>query len=184
MRHRAAGPSGRRRRSALPVALAVSAAAVALVGCAGQEQSGDPAQQVATWVDQGGGGSSVGNLEVDVRNVDLALSRHNTAPAIREVCDLLANDAQTGVGDLPTPDQELTDDLNNAYTVATSAGNDCYHGAAGDARLLSRSAAERVRTLSLLQVAVARMTTVMGRTPTTDTTVPPQGGGDPFAGGT
>jgi hypothetical protein len=38
--------------------------------------------------------------------------------------------------------------------------------------------------VALLNVAVQRMETVMGRTPTTDTTVPPTGGGDPFAGGT
>jgi hypothetical protein len=175
---------GRRlaRLGAPVVALVLGAAALA--GCAGQEQSGDPAQQVATWVTQGGGGSSVGNLEVEARNIDLALSRHDRPAAIREVCALLSNDAQTGIGNLPTPDQELTTDLDNAYLAGTAAGDDCYKGADGDAALLARSASERTRMVALLGVAVQRMTTVSGRTPTTDTTVPPTGGGDPFAGGT
>jgi hypothetical protein len=168
----------------LPVVAALVIGAIALGGCAGQEQSGDPAQRVSTWVDQGGGGSSVGNLEVDAKNVDLALSQHNKPAAIREVCDLLSNDGQTGVGNLPTPDQELTTDLDNAYIEATDAGGDCYSGAGGNAALMSKSATERARMVALLNVAVQRMETVMGRTPTTDTTVPPTGGGDPFAGGT
>jgi hypothetical protein len=157
--------------------------AVALGGCAGLEQSGDPAQQVATWVDQGGGGSSIGNLEVDAKNVDLALSQHNKPAAIREVCDLLSNDGQTGVGNLPTPDQELTTELDNAYVEATDAGDDCYDGADGNSRLMAKSAAERIRLLTLLSIAVQHIEAVTGRTPTTETTVPQDGGGDPFAGG-
>ena len=108
-------PDGRRPVRLVPVAGRWSLGAVALGGCAGQEQSGDPAQQVATWVDDGGGGSSVGNLEVDAKNIDLALAQHNKPAAIREVCALLSNDAQSGIGNLPTPDQELTTDLDNAY---------------------------------------------------------------------
>jgi hypothetical protein len=182
---RPARRSGGRRLAHLGApALALVLGAAALAGCAGQEQSGDPAQRVATWVAQGGGGSSVGNLEVEARNIDLALARHDQPAAIREVCALLSNDAQTGIGNLPTPDQELTTDLDNAYLAGTAAGDDCYKGADGDAALLAKSAAERVRMVALLGVAVQRMTTVSGRTPTTDTTVPPTGGGDPFAGGT
>jgi len=182
---RAARRSDIRRPARLvPVVLALVFAAAALGGCAGQEQSGDPAQQVSTWVDQGGGGSSVGNLEVEARNIDLALAQHNKPAAIREVCALLSNDSQTGIGNLPTPDDTLTNDLNNAYMEGTAAGDDCYKGADGDAALLAKSAAERTRTVALLGIAVQRMAAVMGRTPTTDTTVPQSGGGDPFAGGT
>jgi len=184
MPHRGRRRSDGRRWGLVLLSVALVVGAVALGGCAGQEQSGDPAQRVTTWVDQGGGGSSVGNLEVDTKNVDLALSQHNKPAAIREVCDLLSNDAQTGVGNLPTPDDQLTNDLNNAYVDATNAGDDCYNGAGSNAALMAKSATERVRLSALLKIAVQRMETVMGRTPTTDTTVPPTGGGDPFAGGT
>ena len=182
------GPARRRggpRPSRLvPTVLVLVLGTAVLGGCAGQEQSGDPAQQVATWVNDGGGGSSVGNLEVEARNIDLTLAQHNKPAAIREVCALLSNDSQSGIGNLPTPDQDLTTDLNNAYMEGTAAGDDCYKGADGSAALLAKSATERTRMVSLLGIAVQRMRAVMGRTPTTDTTVPPSGGGDPFAGGT
>ncbi len=67
---------------------------------------------------------------------------------------------------------------------ATAAGDDCYNGADGDAALLARSAAERTKLVTLLAAAVQRVEpTSPASTPTTDTTVPPTGGGDPFAGG-
>jgi hypothetical protein len=157
--------------------------AVALGGCAGQEQSGPPARQLSTWLRDGGGGSGIGNVEIASRNVDLALAQHNKPAAIKEVCALLSNDAQSAIGNLPTPDEQLTSALNAAYVVATSAGDDCYNGAAGATRLLARSAAERVKLFSLLAAAIRRAAEVTGQTPTTDTSVPPTGGGDPFAGG-
>jgi hypothetical protein len=131
----------------------------------------------------GGGGSGIGDVEVDSRNVDLALSRHNKPAAVREVCALLSNDAQTAIGNLPAPDDVLTNELNSAYMVATSAGDDCYNGADGNRSLLARSASERTRLASLLAVAVAHIESVTGQTPTTDTTTP-QGNDDPFSGGT
>jgi len=172
--------AGRRVRAAA-VAVAALGVAGTLGGCAGQEQSGTQAQRVATWMGSVGG-SGIGNVEVATRNVDLALSTHNSAAAVREVCSLLSNEAQTSIGNLPAPDDQLTNQLNSAYVVATSAGDDCYNGASGDARLLARSAAERTRALAELSTAVGYVRSVTGHTPTTDTTAP-QGGGDPFAGG-
>lgn len=168
-------------RAAL-VAAAVLVGPAALAGCAGQEQSGTPSQRVTTWM-RSVGGSGIGNVEVAARNVDLALARHNAPAAVREVCALLSNETQTSIGNLPSPDDRLTDQLNSAYMVGTAAGDDCYNGAAGDAKLLARSAAERARMLKMLAVAVQQYESVTGHTPTTDTTVPPDDG-DPFAGGT
>jgi len=164
------------------VGVAALVASGVLGGCAGQEQSGTPSQRVSTWM-QGGGGSGIGNVEVATRNVDLALSQHNSAAAVREVCSLLSNEAQTSIGNLPAPDDQLTNQLNTAYMTATAAGDDCYHGASGDTRLLARSAAERTRALAQLVTAVGYVRSVTGHTPTTGTTAP-QGGGDPFSGGT
>ena len=159
------------------------ALAMALGGCAGQEQSGPPAKQLSTWLRDGGGGSGIGNVEVASKNVDLALAQHNKPAAIKEVCALLSNDSQSAIGNLPTPDEQLTAALNAAYVVGTSAGDDCYNGAGGDTRLLARSAAERVKLFTLLAASIRRAAEVTGQTPTTDTTAPPAGGGDPFAGG-
>jgi hypothetical protein len=159
------------------------ALAVTFSGCAGQEQSGPPAKQLSTWLRDGGGGSGIGNVEVASKNIDLALAQHNKPAAIKEVCALLSNDAQSAIGNLPTPDEQLTSALNIAYGVGTSAGDDCYNGAGGDNRLLARSAAERAKLFVLLAAAIRRAAEVTGQTPTTETTVPPTGGGDPFAGG-
>ena len=174
---------GRRRRGAAALTLGVLATVSVLGGCAGQEASGTPAQQISTWMRAGGGGSGIGNVEVDSKNVDLAIAKHNAPAAIRTVCALLSNDAQTGIGNLPTPDDQLTTALDTAYMDATAAGDDCFNGANGDTRLLARSAAERVKLFTLLDAAVQRVTEMTGRTPTTETTVPPTGSGDPFAGG-
>jgi outer membrane murein-binding lipoprotein Lpp len=162
------------------VLVAVAAVGLILGGCAGQEQMGTPAHRVSTWMNAVGG-SGIGNVEVAARNVDLAISRHNSPSAIREVCDLLSNEAQTSIGNLPAPDDQLTTQLNNAYMEATAAGDDCYNGASGNTRLMARSAAERTKLASLLATAVQMVESVTGQTPTTDTTAP-QDGGDPFGG--
>ena len=182
----AASPSdstgrSRPRWAALTAALtAVLTAASALAGCAGPDQSGPPAARVSAWVSGAGGGSAVGTLEVDSRNIDLALSRHDPAAAIKTVCALLSNDAHIAIGNLPTPDQQLTDDLNRAYEDAAAAGDDCYQGSSGTAPRLSRSADERSRLMPLLATALERVAAITGRTPSTSTTHPAPGQNDPF----
>jgi hypothetical protein len=157
----------------------ILAGASVLAGCAGQEQSGPPAARVSAWVSGAKGGAVVGTLEVDSRNIDLALSRHDPAAAIRTVCALLTNDAQTAIGNLPTPDIRLTNDLNAAYEDAAAAGDDCYAGSSGNGSLLRRSSDERARLMPLLAAALDRIAVTTGRTPSTSTTRP-AAGGDPF----
>ncbi|MGO8870459.1 MAG: hypothetical protein ACLQPH_03495 [Acidimicrobiales bacterium] len=177
---RVTGPSPPpRRRSALAMALLVTAGCVLVAGCAGQEQSGPPSGRVSTWVSGAGGGVAIGTLEVDSRNIAFALSKHDPPAAIKTVCALITNDAQTDIGNLPTPDNQLTNDLNDAYEDASAVGDDCYRGASGDVVLLRRSAAERAKLVPLLTTAVDRIVAVTGHTPSTSTTQPPPGG-DPF----
>ena len=117
---------------------------------------------------------------MDSRNVDLALSHHNSPAALKEVCALLTTDAQTAIGNLPTPDNQLTNDLNTAYEDAASAGNNCYNGSNGSKTLLRKSAAERVQLAPLLATAVDRIVYITGHTPSTSTTLATGGGNDPF----
>lgn len=172
------GPTG--RWVAVLSVLAV-AGAVALAGCSGQEQSGPPAARVATWVSGAGGGAAIGTLRVDSANVSQALARHNPPAAIKTVCALLTTDAETAIGNLPTPDTMLTDELNTAYEDAASAGDDCYAGAGGDRSLLARSTRERAALASKLVTAVDRITAVTGHPPSTSTTLPADDS-DPFGG--
>ena len=150
--------------------------------CAGQEQSGSPSARVSTWVSGAAGGAAIGTLEADSANVDLALAHHDAPAAIKTVCALLTNDAETAIGNLPTPDDQLTNDLNTAYEKGAAAGDDCYDGAAGNARLLKRSAEERVALLPLLRTALDRIESVTGHTPSTSTTPPDGSCDDPFGG--
>jgi hypothetical protein len=166
----------------VPIALcALVGGALLLGGCAGQEQSGPPAARVATWVTGAGGGAAIGTLRVDSANVSQALARRDPPSAIKTVCALLTTDAETAIGNLPTPDTALTADLDAAYQDAAAAGDDCYSGSGGNTSLLNRSARERTRLSSLLAVAVERITTVTGRPPSTSTTRPANSS-DPFGG--
>ena len=168
------------RRVPVALALAVLGCTV-LTGCAGQEQSGSPAHQVSTWLSGAGAGSQIGAVLADARNVDLAISQHDPTGELRSLCALLASDAASGNGNLPTPDQTLTDDLSAAYATAYDAGNDCYNGVGGNAKLLATSATLRARATTQMGAAVARVTAVTGQVPsTTTTTAPPGSNDDPF----
>jgi hypothetical protein len=119
---------------------------------------------------------------VDSRNIDQALAHHNSSATLKTVCALMTTDAQTAIGNLPTPDTELTDDLNTAYEDAAAAGNDCYSGSGGDQSLLNKSAAERAKLGPLLAAAISRIVSITGHTPSTSTTLATGDGNDPFGG--
>jgi hypothetical protein len=153
--------------------------AMALMGCAGPEESGPPAARVSAWVSTAGGGAAIGTVEVDSANIDHAIAHHSSPAAIKTVCALLTNDAETAIGNLPTPDTQLTDDLNNAYEDGAAAGDDCYRGASGSKALMRRSATERKKLVPLLAAATDRMSAITGHTPSTSTTRPAPDA-DPF----
>ena len=164
------------------VATVLLLGATVLAGCAGPEESGPPSARVSAWVSTAGGGAAIGTLEVDSANIDHALADHQSASAVKTVCALLTNDAETAIGNLPTPDTQLTDDLNNAYEDGAAAGDDCFKGAGGSPSLLRRSAEERKALLPLLTTALDRIASITGRTPSTTTTSPDGSCPDPFSG--
>jgi hypothetical protein len=151
-----------------------------LISACTLDETGPPATQVANWMSTSGSGADIGQVEADSDNVTYVLAHHETPSQIKTACALLTTDAQTGIGNLPTPDTELTDDLNNAYEDAAAAGTDCYHGASGGS-LLVRSAQERGKLGPLIATAVDRIEAITGRTPSTSTTISTQSNNDPFA---
>jgi hypothetical protein len=177
------GPAWVGARWATRVALVVVVAGGGiLAGCAGPEESGPPAARVTAWMSGAGGGAAVGALEVDSRNIGYALSQHQAPAAIKTACALLTNDAETAIGNLPTPDTQLTDQLNTAYEDAAAAGDACFQGASGQASLLRKSASERAKIGPLLAVAVDRIAAITGHTPSTSTTEADGACPDPFSG--
>ena len=164
------------------VATVLLLGATVLAGCAGPEESGPPSARVSAWVSTAGGGAAIGTLEVDSANIDHALADHQSASAVKTVCALLTNDAETPIGNLPTPDSQLTQELDNAYEKGAAAGDDCFKGAGGSPSLLRRSAEERKALLPLLTTALDRIASITGRTPSTTTTSPDGSCPDPFSG--
>ena len=69
------------------------------------------------------------------------------------------------IGNLPTPDTQLTDELNTAYEDGAAAGEELLPGASGNPALLRRSAAERRQLVPLMSVALARMNGSSGTRP-------------------
>lgn len=181
-RHRRRPAPGSRSRRRVTAALAsMGATAVLLTACASPQESGAPSSRVTSWLTSSSGGSSIGTLSADSRNVGYALARGNTPAAVRTVCAVLTDDAQTAIGNLPSPDPVLTQALDRAYEDAAAAGSDCYDGAGVSAARMARSARERTALPALLDAAMARIVAVTGHTPSTSTTAPAPGG-DPFGG--
>lgn len=173
----------RARRSGhrLVAVVALGALGAGLAGCASAEETGPPGTRVTSWLTAASGGTAIGTVSVDSRNVSSVLDHHNTSGSIRAACGVLTTDAQTAIGNLPTPDQTLTQDLDRAYEDAAAAGTDCYNGAGTSAKLMARSAHERAELPALLQVAVQRIAALTGHVPSTSTTAPTDVNNDPFA---
>jgi hypothetical protein len=93
---------------------------------------------VTSWATTTGFAASVSTVQGDLRRID-ALAQ--SSPALKTDCDVLVTDALSANENLPTPDETLTNLLSTAYSVAGSAGHDCF---SGGARLLARSVTERV----------------------------------------
>lgn len=161
--------------------VSVAVGASLLAGCAGPQTSAATPAQVSSWMTSANAGTAIGQVEADSRNIDHVLAVHQPASAVKTACALLATDALTAIGDLPSPDTGLTDALNTAYEKAAAAGNDCYSGASANRSLLQRSAVERAALVPLLQAAVDRYRTLTGHTPSTSTTLAPAISGDPFS---
>jgi hypothetical protein len=155
--------------------------AVMLAGCSTQGGAAATGNEVANWMTSSAGGAAIGQTAADSRNIGFTLSHHDPASAVRAACALLTNDALTAIGNLPTPDNALTDDLNNAYQDASAAGDDCYKGATGNKALLARSASERAKFVSLMAIAVDRYEVIAGHPPSTSTTQASDACQDPFA---
>ncbi len=80
-------------------------------------------------------------LRGDARRI--APSRPGTIPpACAPTATCSSTDALSANQNLPSPDRTLTRILSAAYAAASAAGRHCLDGAAGNRRLLARSAAE------------------------------------------
>ncbi len=99
--------------------------ALALSACAGAGSSGTPPQQLHTWVAGTGLRASTTGILADMTHVNVALNSKQTN-AVQTTCSVMANDADAANSNLPSPNQQVSTLLSNAYSQVGIAANDCF----------------------------------------------------------
>lgn len=164
-----------RRRGSSPYLLAPAAlasvlvlAAFALAACSSGSTS--VSARVSQWVSSEGFGASVGTLLGDGGRVIRSVELKQGAGALRADCGVLEDDASTAAGNLPTPDQTLTDTLQRAYRTELAAAAACYGASPADQRRLDQALKDVTSADALLEQAVQQVSGVTGRVPSTTPT--------------
>lgn len=156
------------------VLAAIGVTAFVAVGSIGS--SGPTRKTLAQWVRTTGLGQSIGTITADGDHIDEVLADHRGAGALHTDCSLLATDAGTASNNLPSPDDDVTELLQEAYVLEFQAGTACYHAGTTDAAELKKSAAKRSRAHGLFLEALAEIHSVTGMTVSTTTTTEPTTG--------
>lgn len=169
---------GRGGRMARLGGLGALVAVVALLaGCTPADEVGSSAQRVGTWVQSTQMGQSVGTVLDDAARVTWAVSTHQDAGVIHTVCAVLLDDTEAANENLPTPDQQLTVLLSNAYGEEGTTANNCYDAGTTNPTLQATSARQRATARAGIERALARVITLTGHGVPTTTTTQPGGGG-------
>lgn len=115
----------------------LSAPMFVLVCVAGLSTACSQGKSVSAWVSSTTLTSDISTIRTDAANVVRVEKTHNPG-AIRTDCAVLDLDTENANQNLPTPNQQLTDELSDAYTAEIQAAQDCFHGAGKSNELLSR----------------------------------------------
>jgi hypothetical protein len=146
-----------------------------LMSCAGQDQRGSPAHRLSVWVGGTGLGGDIGALVADNQRVPKDVP--NGTGAVHAACGTLEIDAQMANGELPSPDNQVTDLLSKAYGLEGTAGTECYNAGATNSKLLAQSERNAVKADALYQQVLARIRAVDGQAVATTTTTDNNPGG-------
>jgi len=95
------------------------------------------AQRVTSWVGSSGLDADIAQIRTDASNV-ARIEKVGSPGAIRTNCAVLDLDTENANQNLPSPDQQLTTDLSDAYGAEIQAAQDCYHGAGKSKTLIDR----------------------------------------------
>jgi len=106
----------------VPALAVVLLAALLLAGCS--SYSGTRSEKVRQWADQNTFVANHDQLVSDIGSLRKAVAT-GQAKIVRTVCGGFAYDVGTAYDTLPTPDQALTSDLNDADTVFLAAATTC-----------------------------------------------------------
>ncbi len=79
--------------------------------------------------------------------------------------------------ELPSPDPDVNQLLNSAYTLEQAAANDCYNAGTTNTKLLTKAEHEGIKAEALYNETLQRIRQIDGKTvPTTTTTDNSTGG--------
>jgi hypothetical protein len=123
-------------------------------GCTGY--SGTQAHQVSQWASQY---TVVSNDQLVVSDIS-ALRRSLAAKQLKDVtsnCAGLVTDAGTGYGNLPTPDNTLTNELGTAYQDFVNAGSLCASAGSLNSKKITSALSTIARGVVWLDEATRRL---------------------------
>ncbi len=149
-------------RSRLVTAAATIGIALIASACGGSHAT--LAARLTAWKLGSSYSSDQGLISTDIREIATGI-RTGPVEALHTACDGLGVDAADAYGELPTPDQRLTDDLNDEYLTAENAAESCstaakLHGGRVDRYLTLIARAEHD-----FHAAQARIQTILTATP-------------------
>ena len=109
-----------------------------LSACTPATMSGSLSHRLTAWNSGSLLKQTVNTLTVDDQHIRTLQAGHNPA-AVRTACEAMGVDARRANSYLPTPDQQITNILNTAYTAEYTASIECYKDASQPAssRLLA-----------------------------------------------
>lgn len=142
-------------RSRLVAAAAALGVALVVAACGGSHAT--LPTRLRAWESGSSYSLDQGFITSDIQEIGTGL-RAGQLSAVRTTCDGLGFDAGTADGELPTPDQALTDDLNDEYLTATNAAQSCstatmVHGQRIERYLTLIARAERDRRAARARIA-------------------------------
>lgn len=157
-------PALRARLLAGTTLAACALAACTLAACArASDLSGPLASRVRAWASATGIVALDGQVASDVRHahtLDVTAGGHQLATG----CVVLGDDVRQANGELPSPDQILTDELSTAYTTLLGAAEECEKAAEeGDRPAIAASLAQADAGSRGLSIAAERLTALERR---------------------
>jgi hypothetical protein len=151
----ATSPRARARAGARALAaVAIGAAGLGLSACSGY--SGSHAHRVEQWVSGSDLVANDATIRADVQDIARGIRAHKLL-ATHTACDGLGADAGTAYGELPTPDETLTSELNDAYLDFTRAAQYCSEARSFARGGFDRYESELRRATSALDAAGRRL---------------------------
>jgi hypothetical protein len=105
--------------------------------------SGSLSRRLAAWNSGSLLQQTVSTLTTDNQHIHTLQTDHNPA-AVKTACEAMGVDARRANSYLPTPDQQITNMLNTAYTDEYTASIECYKDASRPATSKSLASYDRL----------------------------------------